>query len=96
MDSYRWLAGHNVKLDVRRAIDSVSGGATSWGSVGGTLSDQTDLQTALDAKQDDLVSGTNIKTINGATVLGSGDLTVSGSGIDRGVAYTVMLGNFMS
>ena len=28
-------------------------------------------------KQDTLVSGTNIKTINGSSVLGSGDLTVS-------------------
>lgn len=30
-------------------------------------------------KQDTLVSGTNIKTINGASVLGAGDLTVSSS-----------------
>ena len=27
-----------------------------------------------------LVSGTNIKTINGVSLLGSGDITVSGSG----------------
>mgnify|MGYP000892563024 FL=1 len=33
----------------------------------------------LDAKQDALVSGTNIKTINGSSVLGSGDLVVSGT-----------------
>jgi hypothetical protein len=32
-------------------------------------------------KQDVLVSGTNIKTINGATVLGSGDITIGGSGV---------------
>lgn len=32
-----------------------------------------------EAKQDVLVSGTNIKTINGSTILGSGDLVVSGS-----------------
>jgi hypothetical protein len=30
-----------------------------------------------DGKQDDLVSGTNIKTINGNSVLGSGDIVVS-------------------
>lgn len=30
-------------------------------------------------KQDELVSGTNIKTINGSSVLGSGDLVVSGT-----------------
>ncbi len=44
------------------------------------ISDTTGLQTALDGKQATLVSATNIKTINGASVLGSGDLTVSGTG----------------
>ena len=34
----------------------------------------------IDAKQDLLVSATNIKTINGSSILGSGNLTVSGSG----------------
>lgn len=39
-----------------------------------------DLITDLDNnKQDTLVSGTNIKTINGQSVLGSGDLVVSGT-----------------
>lgn len=32
-------------------------------------------------KQDLLVSGTNIKTINGSSVLGSGNLTISGGGL---------------
>lgn len=40
----------------------------------------TDLTTVVAGKQATLVSGTNIKTINGASVLGAGDLTVSGSG----------------
>ena len=40
-------------------------------------SDVTNLTTDLSAKQATLVSGTNIKTINGSSVLGSGDLTVS-------------------
>ena len=39
----------------------------------------TAQQTALDAKQATLVSATNIKTINSASVLGSGDLVVSGA-----------------
>ena len=34
------------------------------------------MQTALDAKQDDLVSGTNIKTINSTSLLGSGNVAV--------------------
>lgn len=32
------------------------------------------------SKQDTLVSGTNIKTINGQSILGAGDITISGSG----------------
>lgn len=50
-----------------------------------TLSDNSDtfypsqkaVKTAVDAKQDTLVSGTTIKTINGQSVLGSGDLPIS-------------------
>lgn len=42
----------------------------------------TATQTALDAKQATLVSGTNIKTINGSSVLGAGDLVVSGGAAD--------------
>lgn len=38
----------------------------------------TDLNTALSNKQDTLVSGTNIKTINSNSILGSGDLVISG------------------
>ena len=33
----------------------------------------------IDDKQDNLVSGTNIKTINGSSILGSGDMTVTGT-----------------
>lgn len=40
----------------------------------------TAMVTALNGKQATLVSGTNIKTVNGTTLLGSGDLVVSGSG----------------
>lgn len=38
------------------------------------------LQTDVEGKQDTLVSGTNIKTINGESVLGSGDIVISGGG----------------
>lgn len=61
-------------------IDAASGGGTAWGDITGIVSNQTDLQTELDLKQNFLVSGTNIKTINGSSVLGSGDLIVGGSG----------------
>lgn len=58
------------------ALDYVEGLGGGGGPV--DIADVTGLTAALDAKQDDLVSGTNIKSINGASVLGSGDLTVSG------------------
>jgi hypothetical protein len=40
----------------------------------------TSTQTALNAKQDTLVSGTSIKTINDESILGSGNITISGGG----------------
>lgn len=52
------------------------------------ISDVTNLQTSLDGKQDALVSATNIKTINGSSVLGSGDLVVSGAAPD-GYTYII-------
>lgn len=44
------------------------------------IGDVAALQTDIEGKQDTLVSGTNIKTINGESVLGSGDIVISGGG----------------
>jgi hypothetical protein len=55
---------------------------TAWGDITGTLADQVDLQVALDAKQEALVSGANIKTVNGTSLLGAGDVSISGSVAD--------------
>lgn len=41
------------------------------------ISTITGLQTALDSKQATLVSGTNIKTVNGNSLLGGGDLPIT-------------------
>lgn len=43
---------------------------------GHEINDVTGLQTALNQKQATLVSGTNIKTLNGQQVTGFGDITV--------------------
>ena len=74
-------------------------GASSYVQVGGgnVTTDSTPTQgssnpvqsggvyTALAAKQDDLVSGTNIKSINGQSVLGSGNIVIpSGEKGDKG------------
>lgn len=48
----------------------------------GTLGDPIDLTVDPATKQDILVSGTNLKTINGNSLLGSGDLTISGGSGD--------------
>ena len=45
---------------------------------------KTYVDTEVATKQDTLVSATNIKTINGSSVLGSGNLVVTGSGASWG------------
>lgn len=57
-----------------------------------TLATKEELATkadvsALSAKQDTLVSGTNIKTINGETILGEGDITIGGT-VDTAMSDT--------
>lgn len=42
-----------------------------------TIANVTGLQSALDAKQVTLVSGTNIKTINSQTLLGAGNIVIA-------------------
>jgi hypothetical protein len=60
----------------RTLANTVSdGGPLADGAIG--VAEVTGLQTALDAKQATLVSGTNIKTIGGTSLLGSGDITIA-------------------
>jgi hypothetical protein len=64
-------AGQVVRLKYYQAID--------WWIADGTKEIDTvvGLQAALNAKQATLVSGDTVKTINGSSVLGAGDLVVS-------------------
>ena len=50
---------------------AASGGASDWGDIGGTLSNQTDLQSALDAKQDDLTIDANEGLVLTGAALGT-------------------------
>ena len=50
-----------------------------------------DKQVHDDSKQDLLISGTNIKTINNNSLLGSGNITIQGGGGSGGI---VMVGSF--
>jgi len=61
-------------FDDTNLVTSVSG---RTGDITIGINDVTNLQTSLNAKQDTLVSGTNIKSINGQTIIGAGDLDLS-------------------
>lgn len=74
-DGPTYTAGSGI--DITNNVISNTQTSAQWGNITGTLSNQTDLQDALDDKQDTLVSGTNIKTINGSSILGSGDIEVA-------------------
>ena len=74
-------------------------GSDGW-SIEGATNSQAGLMSASDkskldginlaTKQDTLVSGTNIKTINGTSLLGSGDITIEGGSgnVDLSDYYT--------
>ena len=66
-------------IDITNNVISNTQTSAEWGNITGTLADQTDLNTALGNKQEELVSGTNIKTINNESILGSGNLEVGGN-----------------
>ena len=60
-----------------------------WGGITGDITDQEDLQeelsllatkSELSGKQDTLVSGVNIKTVNDQSLLGPGNITIEGGG----------------
>ena len=78
------FSGATVTLAADTAIGAVSSSELqSLDGVTAPIQGQLDGKastSALAAKQDALVSGTNIKTINGTSVLGSGDLVVTGDG----------------
>ncbi len=76
-------------LDGKQAAGSYAASAHSH-----AISDVTGLQAALDSKGSALVSGTSIKTVNGTSLLGSGDLVIGGSSsIDGGAASSTYGGS---
>jgi len=61
----------------------------SGAAAGATAVQPAELQTELLQKQDRLISGTNIKTINNTSLLGSGNIVIQGGGSDpEAVKYT--------
>ena len=62
---------------ITKLSDSVSSTYTSLSATPNAVRQAYEL---ADSKQDELVSGTNIKTINNTSLLGSGDITIGSSG----------------
>jgi hypothetical protein len=87
---YRWSGTIYVE------ISSSAGGGGTWGSITGTLSNQTDLQSALDAKQNSLgftpVTNARTLTINGVTydLTANRTWTVSGTLPSGGTAGQIL------
>jgi hypothetical protein len=72
----------NLGLAIGTDVQAYDADLTSWAAI------------APSTKQDTLVSGTNIKTVNGTSVLGSGDITISAGanpGIVRALAINCIL-----
>ena len=69
-------------------LDSIPETIPSQSEIDGIAANVSALQTAMDGKQPTLVSGTNIKTINGNRILGEGNLVIEGGGIDLSNYYT--------
>jgi hypothetical protein len=100
----------SAEVDIWGAMGSLSkggggGGGASWGSINGTLSNQTDLNTALSAKQNTLTlttTGTSgAATLSGATLnipqySGGGGGGIHGAMIRSGVATTYIVNSLSS
>lgn len=59
----------------------------------------SNVQTQLNGKQSTLISGTNIKTVSGQSLVGSGDVgiispTYGGTGVNNGAFTSTLSGNF--
>lgn len=62
-----YTAGTGIQITNGNVINATGAAVATWGGIQGTLSDQTDLQNALNAKQNTLSAGSNI-SISGNTI----------------------------
>ena len=62
-----YTAGSNVQISEENVISATD-----------TIYDDTELRGIIAGKQEELVSGENIKTINGNSILGEGNITIQG------------------
>ena len=83
----QYVAGTGIEITAGNVIQATGAAVATWGGIQGTLSDQTDLENALNAKQNTLTAGDGI-TIDNDVVSAdivpddyfTADATVNGSG----------------
>lgn len=63
----QYTAGTGIEITDSNVIQATGAAVATWGGITGTLSDQTDLKNALDAKQNTLTAGDGI-TISSDTI----------------------------
>lgn len=84
-------------VDIGNVVTSVKINGSSKSPSSGVVDLGTVITSHQDisGKQDKLVSGTNIKTINGTSILGSGNITISGGAteeyVDNAIANAITL-----
>ena len=88
--------------EINLAIDNKINSSVDWSDIQNKPSDyppsthnhddryytESEVDTALNNKQDTLVSGTSIKTINNTSLLGSGNISIGGGGSSVDIATT--------
>ena len=87
LDTSANASQHEINLAINSLINQGGGGGsvpivTEWGD---TLSDSSVAsekltKNTIDTKQDILISGTSIKTVNNESLLGAGNITIQGGG----------------
>lgn len=91
------IDGETVTVEIGTvAAPSGGGGSSAWGGITGTLSDQTDLQSALDAKQ---ASSATLTTLASATAAGlalmdDADVAAQRTTLGLGTAAIAATGDF--
>jgi hypothetical protein len=94
------ITAHTASSDsftVTRGQEGTTARSFAAGAVFGIRMTAADGDTFV-AKQDELVSGTNIKTINGATLLGAGNIVIDSGGVTQSdvdqtaIAFSLIFG----